>query len=273
VVATVEPLLAPGRNRLLLDLPDGLGAMAADVTKVRQVLINLLSNAAKFTEDGAVTLRARREGDSICFEVADTGIGIAPEQLARLFQAFTQADASTTRRYGGSGLGLAISRHFCHMMGGDIEVRSAPGAGSTFTVRLPAGAAPPPEGPAGRHVLIIEDDPISRGVLRRLMEREGFAVAEAADGRAGLEQIRLGAPDLVLLDLILPELDGFAVAAALRADPARRGTPLVVITAKDLSAAEGRLLGGLADTVLRKGAYGKAALLDEVGRLLERARA
>ena len=155
VAATMEPLLHQRGNRLELRLDPDLGALHADQTRLRQVLLNLLSNAVKFTEDGTVTLRVRRDNgrrttddnpdvvnrrrSSIVFEVCDTGIGISEEQLERLFQPFTQADASTTRRYGGTGLGLAISRHFCRMMGGDILATSALGQGSTFTVRLPAG--------------------------------------------------------------------------------------------------------------------------------------
>ncbi len=145
VLATITRLVEQGGNRLVVERDPHLGTMQTDQMKVRQVLLNLLSNAAKFTEAGTITLRAWRDAKppggavlaTVVFEVADTGIGIAPEQLERLFQAFTQADASTTRRYGGTGLGLAISRHFCHMMGGEIAVRSQPGVGSTFTVTLP----------------------------------------------------------------------------------------------------------------------------------------
>jgi len=155
VAATVEPQLHQRGNSLELRIAPDLGALHADPTRLRQVLLNLLSNAVKFTEGGTVTLRARRDDgrpmtddgedvvvvhlSSVVFEVCDTGIGISAEQLERLFQPFTQADASTTRRYGGTGLGLAISRHFCRMMGGDIVATSVLGQGSTFTVRLPAG--------------------------------------------------------------------------------------------------------------------------------------
>jgi signal transduction histidine kinase len=148
VVATIEPLLAKNRNRLELSVPEPLGAMPADVTRVKQVLYNLLSNATKFTSDGLVRLSARRistDGiDTIVFQVADTGIGMTPEQLGLMFQAFQQAESSTTRRFGGTGLGLAISRRLCRMMGGDIDVESEAGKGSTFTVSLPACPRPRP---------------------------------------------------------------------------------------------------------------------------------
>jgi signal transduction histidine kinase len=154
LVATVGPLLEKNANAVTIECPPDIGVMWADGVRVRQALLNLLSNAARFTERGAITLRAARLRDDatewITFEVSDTGIGISAEQMARLFQDFTQGDASTTRRYGGTGLGLAISRRFCRLMGGDIEVRSTLGVGSTFTIRLPAGAGrPEPPAPPG----------------------------------------------------------------------------------------------------------------------------
>ncbi len=141
VAATIRPLIEKNANQLAIECPPELGAMRADVTKVRQTLFNLLSNAAKFTHDGRITLKvtpSQRGGvKCLAFGVADTGIGMTPEQLAKLFQAFVQADASTTRKYGGTGLGLAISRRFCEMMGGDITVASEPGRGTTFTAVIP----------------------------------------------------------------------------------------------------------------------------------------
>ena len=159
VVSTTRPLVEVNANDLEVlvgDHPLGtgadLGVMVADLSKVRQSLLNLVSNAAKFTEHGVITLAAARErGDGVdwvTFRVSDTGIGMTPEQLAKLFQVFSQADASTSRRYGGTGLGLALSRRFCQMMGGDISVESTYGAGSTFTIRLPARSSPTPQIPA-----------------------------------------------------------------------------------------------------------------------------
>ena len=147
VAAVVQPLVGKNANRLVVRCPDDIGTMRADLTKVRQALFNLLTNACKFTEQGTVRLTVARETmdgrDWLMFSVSDTGIGMTPEQLARLFEAFTQADASTTRRYGGTGLGLAISRRFCRMMGGDVTVESEAGRGSTFTIRLPAQVTAP----------------------------------------------------------------------------------------------------------------------------------
>jgi signal transduction histidine kinase len=140
IAAVVQPLAAKNGNRLEVQCDPEVGEMRADLTKVRQALFNLLSNACKFTERGTVTLRARRELDAhwIMFDVSDTGIGMTAEQIGRLFQEFSQAEASTSRRYGGTGLGLALSRRLCRLMGGDVTVTSEPRRGSTFTVRLPA---------------------------------------------------------------------------------------------------------------------------------------
>jgi signal transduction histidine kinase len=144
VVSIVQPLVEKNGNTLVVECPEHVGAMQADQTKVRQALFNLLSNAAKFTDHGTISLTAQRQPDDwITFAVTDTGIGMTDEQLGRLFEAFSQAEASTRSQYGGTGLGLAISRHFCRLMGGDLTVSSIHGQGSTFTVRLPAVVAQP----------------------------------------------------------------------------------------------------------------------------------
>ncbi|HZO26550.1 MAG TPA: ATP-binding protein, partial [Chloroflexota bacterium] len=139
VQAIVQPLVEKNGNALIVSCPDDVGTMHADQTKLRQALFNLLSNASKFTERGTISLTVEREADDwLTFAVSDTGIGMTDEQLGRLFEAFSQAEASTRSQYGGTGLGLAISRHFCRLMGGDLTVESVYGEGSTFTVRLPA---------------------------------------------------------------------------------------------------------------------------------------
>ncbi len=138
VANTVHPLVGTNRNTFELDVPAELGSMTADDTKLRQVLINLIGNACKFTEGGTIALRARRDGDEVVFDVADSGIGMSQEQVGRIFTPFVQADASTTRKYGGTGLGLSVSKQFVELMGGDLSVTSEPNVGSTFTVRLPS---------------------------------------------------------------------------------------------------------------------------------------
>ena len=405
VVSTAQPLAEKNHNYLQLVIVPEIGTMRADLTKVRQVLFNLLSNASKFTENGGITLQASRQRESgqdwIEFKVSDTGIGLTFEQLSRLFQAFTQADPSTTRKYGGTGLGLAITRRFCEMMGGTIQAESKTGQGAAFTVRLPArlteespGANTLPESaleeagksqglvvvvdddlqvcelltrtlnkeglrvrtassgleglqmirelrpqviildvmmpgmdgwavlvqlkadpallditvimltimddkkmgyalgaadymtkPIDRErllhilkkhlpsqslasVLVVEDDSTTREMLRRLLEKEGWAVSEAENGRVGLERIRENRPGLVLLDLMMPEMDGFGFVAELRKREEWRDIPVVVVTAKDITAEDRMLLNGSVEKILQKGAYSRETLLAEVRELV-----
>jgi signal transduction histidine kinase/DNA-binding response OmpR family regulator len=253
VVAIVRPLMEKKANTLQVRCADDLGTMRADLTKVRQTLFNLLSNAAKFTDHGTISLAVAREsidgGEQVSFAVGDTGIGMTPEQLNRLFQAFSQAQASTTREYGGTGLGLAISRHFCRMMGGDITLESEPGVGSTFTVRLPTvveeetreptpeagdtGDHSPPATPRSPLVLVIDDDPATRDLLRRVLSKEGFRVATAANGEEGLRLATELRPDAITLDVLMPGMDGWAVLAALKADPDLADVPVIMLTMLD----------------------------------------
>ena len=247
VRATVAPLVARNGNVLEVDAPATLGAMHTDLTRVRQVLLNLISNAAKFTERGTITLRVRRERDgpraTLTFVVRDTGIGMTAEQVGRLFEAFAQAEATTSHRYGGTGLGLAISRTFCRMMGGDIAVESEPGRGSAFTVHLPAdvrddraaaldAATTTGDGRAGT-VLVIDDDSASRGLVARHLARAGYRVEEAADGRTGLDRARAIRPDVITLDVLMPGMDGWSVLGALKGDADLERIPVVMLTILD----------------------------------------
>jgi len=247
VLTTVQPLVTRNGNALALDCPGDPGTMHTDLTRVRQVLLNLLSNASKFTERGTITLAVHRTGDAgrpaLEFQVRDTGIGMTPEQLGRLFEAFTQAEATTSRRYGGTGLGLTISRTFCRMMGGDIAAESVPGQGSTFTVRLPAVLVPPApdaepavtatgDGRAGT-VLVIDDDPNARALMRRHLGKAGYRVEEAEDGKTGLARARAAPPDVITLDVMMPGMDGWAVLTALKADPAVADVPVIMLTILD----------------------------------------
>jgi adenylate cyclase len=252
VAQTVRTIAEANHDTLEVECAADIGSMHADATRVRQALLNLAGNAVKFTENGRVTIAAtriaRQTGDVIVMRVADTGIGMTGEQIARLFQDFTQADASTTRRYGGTGLGLAISRRFCRMMGGDIAVESAPGQGSTFTITLPAavdlaGAAearPQASVPArqaassrARSVLVIDDEAVVRDVVGRYLERHGFRVITAEDGIEGLARAREHRPAAITLDIIMPGLDGWTVLAALKGDPDLADIPVVLVTIVD----------------------------------------
>ncbi len=246
VVVTAASLVGANGNRLDVSVAPGMGLLQADLTKIRQVLLNLLSNACKFTHAGTVTLSASRATDAggrdwVTFAVADTGIGLTDAQAVKLFQAFTQADASTTRKYGGTGLGLAISRKFCQMMGGDVTVASRAGVGSTFTVRLPAivvdPAAPPPPASAGdgRLVLVVDGDPVARGQIEWALVKEGFRVETAADATTALVAARRLRPDAVTVDVSVPEPagDGWSVLSDLKADVGLSDIPVVLVTRVD----------------------------------------
>jgi signal transduction histidine kinase/DNA-binding response OmpR family regulator len=418
VASTVQPMVHKNANTLKVVRAAGLGEMRADQMKVRQTLYNLLSNAVKFTQGGTITLDADRQlmdgGEWIVFRVADTGIGLSDEQLSKLFLDFSQADASTTRRFGGTGLGLALTRRFCQMMGGDVSVHSVMGEGSVFTIKLPAlmqesapdgdgtragafvasrngeitaggGEAPPgtscvlvidddpaprellqryltqegftlrtaasgPEGlllartlhpaaitldvmmpdmdgwsvlkalkedaelrnipvimltlvddpeagfalgaaeyaskPVDRHrlsatirkyvhpgpeslVLLVEDDPATRAMMRNVLEKEGCRVCEAVNGRAGLKCMEAERPAVILLDLMMPEMDGFEFADQVRRHPEWRNVPIIVVTAHDLSARDRRRLSGYVETVLQKTGDSHESLLARVGELLD----
>ena len=252
LATTAQPLADRNGNRLTVHCPDDFGTMRSDPTRVRQIILNLLSNACKFTEGGEVSLSAMRhtgEGrDWIQFAVADTGIGMTPEQQSGVFEEFSQADSSTTRKYGGTGLGLAISRRLCHMMGGDIELASEPGAGSTFTARLPAALDPAhpvgkgvPERPASEaaleagelannRVLVIDDDASVRDVMRHFLVREGFDVVTAKTGEEGLALAREISPALITLDVLMPTMDGWSVLRELKASSDLSAIPVVMLT-------------------------------------------
>lgn len=238
---TMSGLVEQKQNRLLLDAPADLGPMHTDLVKLRQCLFNLIGNAAKFTENGDITLKAERSGKDVLFHVIDSGIGMTPDQTSRLFERFQQADESTTRKFGGTGLGLAITRAFCRLMGGDITVTSVYGTGSTFTIRIPATLpqnATEAEGEAETEstdgnkqiVLVVDDDGAQRELLKRFLEREGFAVRTAADGQAGVELARSLQPRAILLDVMMPQMDGWSVLSAIKSDPATERIPVVMVS-------------------------------------------
>jgi len=260
VVSTVTPLVEKNSNTLEVDFADDLGSMRADLTKLRQALFNLLSNASKFTSHGVVSLTARRErnpgGDGIVLSVRDSGIGIAADKISLLFQEFTQADDSTTRNYGGTGLGLAITRRFCQMMGGDISVESHAGKGSTFTIRLPAevdaleaartagsqGGGPESAemtsatgqaSPDAQTILVIDDDESTCDLLRRTLQKAGYAIVVATRAEEGLRQARACQPDAITLDVMMPGMDGWSLLSTLKADPELMHIPVIMLTMID----------------------------------------
>jgi len=250
VHATATLLAVRAREKhleLTVDVPPDVPQMVrGDPTRVRQVLMNLIGNAIKFTEEGQVDVSAsvtQRGGDSaaVQFRVHDTGIGIPEEQLGTIFQEFTQADASMTRRYGGTGLGLAISRRLVALMGGELAVTSEVGSGSefSFTLRLPLEAAQAAARATvslgGRRLLVVDDNETNRRIVRDMLGAEGMAVHEAPRADAGLEALRRAARartpyDLAILDAQMPDQDGFELATAIRADGALTETRLLILT-------------------------------------------
>jgi signal transduction histidine kinase/CheY-like chemotaxis protein len=247
VESTIRPVVERNQNLLEVSCPASIGTIHADLTRVRQVLFNLLSNAAKFTQHGRVRLEVvplRLSGrEWVEFAVADTGIGLTPEQQRRLFQSFSQADPSTSRKYGGTGLGLVISRRFAQLMGGDIQLQSELGRGSVFTVRLPReseparpapGHAAAPAGPAAVPlVLVADDDQATRELISRGLQKEGFRVLAASSGEEAIRLAREQRPDAISLDVLMPGMDGWTVLRALKGDPLTSSIPVVMVSMLD----------------------------------------
>jgi PAS domain S-box-containing protein len=257
VATTIAPVVEKNDNHLEVVAPADLGTMHTDVTKVRQSLFNLLGNAGKFTHQGRVRLEVerKREGSAevMLFRVSDTGVGMNAEQVSKIFDAFTQADASTTRKFGGTGLGLAITREFSRMLGGDTQVASELGRGSTFTLRIPVhygtyaepaantaeaiAAAGMPESPVPHEsdtghplVLLIDDDYTVHDLVRRFLQKEGFRVVTASSGAEGLELANKLMPSVIVLDVMMPTMDGWSVLTKLKGTPEVADIPVVMLT-------------------------------------------
>lgn len=243
VITTVKPLIDKNGNKLETHLEQG--EMTTDVTKLRQILINLLSNASKFTQNGTISLDMYRElrnhRTGYCFRVKDTGIGMTPEQVEKLFQPFTQADSSTTRKYGGTGLGLAISHSFCDLMGGSIQVESEIGSGSIFTCWLPASVEEEKlgreertdsqdyrEDNSGISILLIDDEPFNHQLMKRYLANEGWTLAFASNGQEGLQLAKELRPKVICLDILMPSMDGWNVLSAIKSDPELQSIPVVI---------------------------------------------
>ncbi len=241
----IAPLAEKNGNTLEFRPAANLGSIHTDRTKLKQSLLNILSNGSKFTQNGRLTLVAERFETGrpmVRFAVSDTGIGMTEEQLGRLFQAFSQADASTTKKYGGTGLGLAISRQFCQLLGGDIAVTSRPGEGSTFTITLPAHSETPAqikpadapriaaEASNGATVLIVDDDAAARELLTANLKGAGYRLLHASSGEEALTLARTVRPDAITLDVMMPKPDGWEVLSALKADADLCDIPVIIVT-------------------------------------------
>ena len=282
-IATFRPQAErKGLSLVAAVAPGSTDALVGDPTRVRQILFNLLGNALKFTDRGGAMIRARTEplGEGrtrVVLAVSDTGIGMTGAQQSRLFVPFSQADSSTTRRFGGTGLGLSIVRRLAQLMGGDVAVESSPGAGSTFTVTLRLLAAPAdsplaelpaidrapgetapaaaPPNPAGNRVLVVDDHPVNREVLVRQLRTLGIASDAAADGLAGLQAWRGGAYDIVFADIHMPRMDGFEMTAEIRKgekNDGRARTPIVAVTANAMAGEDERCRAAGMDGYLSK---------------------
>ena len=258
IIATSEPLAQKNNNELILENNLDFDSMHSDQTRVRQIVLNLVSNACKFTENGQVTLalnsRSKKEKQILDIVVTDTGIGMSKEQVRKLFQAFTQADSSTTRKYGGTGLGLIITKHLSRIMGGDVEVSSVEGEGTTFTASIVINADDTENveaqaikydavvlndgdqlssSNAEHTILIIDDDPTVRDLMKRQLQRDGFGVLIAEDGPSGIKMAIETRPDAIVLDILMPGMDGWSVLRTLKASEETANIPVIMASILD----------------------------------------
>ncbi len=277
------PLASKNDNELVIEVQQNVTDVVGDSTKLRQVLLNLVSNACKFTKGGRVTLTVNPTGadviaDWLVFVVSDTGIGMSPEYLASVFEPFTQADESTTRRYGGTGLGLALSREFCNLMGGTIEVDSEEGNGSVFTVRVPrriggksARRKKPEAERSAAPILVVDDDEEARELVRRSLDGTGFAVTEASDGQDALAVLARDGASLIVLDLAMPTMDGFELLDEIKGRDELSCIPVIVLTGTDSPPDLAKRLGDDVVELFRKGSWSREELLYAVERHTKRA--
>ncbi|MBD3671771.1 MAG: response regulator [Gammaproteobacteria bacterium] len=258
VITTATPLVDKNQNQLIADIQPDMGLMQSDQIKVRQILLNLISNAAKFTNEGKITIRANTGSENsrnhVKIEISDTGIGMNEQQLNSLYSAFTQADSSTTRKYGGTGLGMAISKHFIDILKGDIEVESEYGEGTSFRLYLPLEHHQPKPVSEGvlpeaierkerRHtdaqiqedvnVLVVDDDPATRELIVRHLTQEGLTVAEAENGKEGIRMAHRYHPEVITLDVMMPDMDGWDVLNSLKQDPELCHVPVIMVSMLD----------------------------------------
>ncbi|MCV6636592.1 ATP-binding protein [Candidatus Albibeggiatoa sp. nov. NOAA] len=284
----ILPQIDAQQNQFNLDYPKTLYEIDTDENKLKQILLNLLSNAAKFTQNGTVNVSVRHQvksgQDWLLFQIADSGIGISPKAQVNIFNSFTQADNSTTRKYGGTGLGLTIVKQFTELLGGEITLSSQLGTGSIFQIQIPmtchfVGAQSTVEQSMNRvldvtqleayhRILVVEDDVNTLSLMQKILSKTACEVMTACHGKAALQSLEMFQPDLILLDLMMPEMDGFSFLQHVREHPTWRNIPIIVLTAKDLTSVESETLQEQAKLVLQKGNYEMNDLLQDIGALL-----
>ncbi len=245
VSATITPLVEKNNNSLNLTINTKTKSISADITKIRQILLNLLSNATKFTKEGEIDIIVNDNPDNtslLDFKVSDSGIGMKPEQVDKVFKPFTQADEKTTRKFGGTGLGLTITKMFAEMMGGGIDLSSIINEGTTFTVSIPKFVIDPKKVKdkigdistkpldSSFTILVIDDDANAQELMKKFLSKENYSVLQATSGPAGLDLAAKHLPDLITLDVMMPEMDGWEVLAALQNNDTTKNIPVIMLT-------------------------------------------
>ena len=247
VEATIKPLVEKNGNKLVVEYKTDVEKISADLTKMRQILLNLLSNSAKFTKDGTITISvvsSKVKEYAVDINISDTGIGMTPDQVDKVFKPFTQADEKTTRKFGGTGLGLTITKMFAEMMGGEINLKSKEGKGTTFTVTIPTKVSDPKKqnmvqnneitnADLGYTVLVIDDDDNAQDMMRKFLEKQNVSILQAKSGEDGLKLAAEYMPDAITLDVMMPEMDGWEVLTALQANEATKNIPVIMLTMAD----------------------------------------
>jgi len=246
IESTIKPLVEKNNNILTIECDANLKTMTADITKIRQIMLNLLSNSSKFTNDGAITIHVSNSvsmDNAIDFIIADTGIGMSAEQVDKVFKPFTQADEKTTRKFGGTGLGLTITKMFAEMMGGDINLTSEEGKGTTFTVTIPLVVVDKKKQNTevitdvahdnDYTILVIDDDDNAQDMMKKFLEKQDFSILQAKRGEDGLKLAAEHMPDVITLDVMMPEMDGWEVLAALQGNERTKNIPVIMLTMAD----------------------------------------
>jgi signal transduction histidine kinase/CheY-like chemotaxis protein len=281
----LRPLLLNASVGLVFDEPEDLPAVLSDEAKVSQILRNFISNALKFTERGEVRISARREGARVIFSVSDTGIGIEPDDLDRIFQEFTQLENPIQHKVKGTGLGLPLSRKLAGLLGGSVSVESRPALGSTFSLAIPmvyaslsppaAGAtvessakAPIPRPERGRPILLVDDDATFRYLVKQLFAGAPHEFVEAENGVTGLIAAHSRHPELIFLDLLMPQMNGFQMLEQLRSGPETRDIPLIVCSSQALSDSERRQLDGSGAAILPKDRFASGEVVPALRQIL-----